>query len=201
MPIYDYDGTTTYQIGKLYDNDGSTNYQIGKVYDNDGTTNSLIYTADLQIITNGAIQSGYSSFTHWYVSVNNSSNGYFHMYTTASQGTRHSICKTGIDVTNFSKMVIVAKTELNSADYYGSAMRDQMVGLISNTTQDTNTEPLVVSYYTNRGGAGVKLLGTSDKTYTVDISSLTGTKYIEFRIQSTGGGIVNNLYVKQLYFE
>lgn len=46
MPIYDSDGTTNYQIGKVYDSDGTTNHQIGKVYDNDGTVNSLIYTAE-----------------------------------------------------------------------------------------------------------------------------------------------------------
>lgn len=46
MPIYDNDGTTTHQIGKLYDNDSTTTHQIGKVYDHDGTTNSLIYTAE-----------------------------------------------------------------------------------------------------------------------------------------------------------
>lgn len=46
MPIYDHDGTTYYEIGKLYDDDGTTNYQTGKVYDNDGTTSSLIYSAE-----------------------------------------------------------------------------------------------------------------------------------------------------------
>lgn len=48
-PIYDNDGTTSYEIGKVYDNDGTTSYQIGKVYDNDGTTNSLIYSADYEL--------------------------------------------------------------------------------------------------------------------------------------------------------
>lgn len=65
MPIYDYDGTTNYQIGKVYDNDGTTNYQIGKVYDNDGTTNSLIYTSDPDqfIFTNGTFASDFSNYT------------------------------------------------------------------------------------------------------------------------------------------
>ena len=49
MPIYDNDGTTSYEIGKIYDNDGTTNYQIGKVYDNDGTTSYLIYTAEITV--------------------------------------------------------------------------------------------------------------------------------------------------------
>ena len=46
MPIYDNDGTTNYQIGKVYDNDGTAQHQIGKVYDWDGTASSLIYSAD-----------------------------------------------------------------------------------------------------------------------------------------------------------
>lgn len=46
MAIYDYDGTTNHEIGKLYDYDGTTNYQIGKVYDNNGTADSLIYNAE-----------------------------------------------------------------------------------------------------------------------------------------------------------
>ena len=46
MAIYDNDGTSTREIGKLYDNDGTTSYQIGKAYDNDGTSNHLIYSAE-----------------------------------------------------------------------------------------------------------------------------------------------------------
>lgn len=49
MPLQDYDGTTSYEIGKLYDNDGTTNYQIGKIFDNDGATSSLIYTASVNM--------------------------------------------------------------------------------------------------------------------------------------------------------
>lgn len=46
MPIYDYDGTTSTQIGKVYDYNGTTSTQIGKVYDYDGTTSTLIYSAE-----------------------------------------------------------------------------------------------------------------------------------------------------------
>lgn len=47
MAIYDNNGTTNAEIGKVYDNNGTTNSQIGKVYDNNGTANSLIYNAEL----------------------------------------------------------------------------------------------------------------------------------------------------------
>ena len=43
MPIYDFDGSTSREIGKLYDNNGTTSSQIKEVYDNDGTTSRLVY--------------------------------------------------------------------------------------------------------------------------------------------------------------
>lgn len=49
MPIYDNNGTTSYEIGTIYDNNGTTNNQIGKVYDNNGTTNTLIYSLETSV--------------------------------------------------------------------------------------------------------------------------------------------------------
>lgn len=45
MAIYDDDGTTCREIGKIYDNNGPTTSQIDKVYDVDGTNNWLVYSA------------------------------------------------------------------------------------------------------------------------------------------------------------
>ena len=66
MAIYDNNGTTNYEIGKLYDNDGTTNHQISKVYDNDGTASSLIYnSAPESIYQNGTLNSEvFSSFSN-----------------------------------------------------------------------------------------------------------------------------------------
>lgn len=65
MPIYDNDGTTSYEVGKVYDNDGTTSYQIGKVYDNDGTTSYLLYTSDpnQHVFQNGAFDSDFENYT------------------------------------------------------------------------------------------------------------------------------------------
>lgn len=49
MPIYDWNGSTNTQIGKVYDFNGSVNTQIGRVYDHNGSVNTLIYTADTEI--------------------------------------------------------------------------------------------------------------------------------------------------------
>lgn len=55
MPIYDSNGTTIYQIGKVYDNNGSANTQIGKIYDSNGAVNSLIYSAET-VLTGGTVK-------------------------------------------------------------------------------------------------------------------------------------------------
>lgn len=55
MPMYDWNGTTGSELGKVYDWDGTTSHQLGKGYDYDGTTNNLIYTAaepDIPMILN-----------------------------------------------------------------------------------------------------------------------------------------------------
>lgn len=82
MVIYDNDGTSNSEIGKLYDNDGTTNYQIGKVYDNDGTSNHLVYSAEEQYFP-GTTPSRYSpggsggytaNSTNWSCSISNGTN-------------------------------------------------------------------------------------------------------------------------------
>lgn len=72
MPVYDNNGTTNKEIGKLYDNNGSANTQIDKVYDNNGSANSLIYTAredTIYLYQNGdlktAITGGWSFDPQW----------------------------------------------------------------------------------------------------------------------------------------
>lgn len=61
MAIYDNNGTTSYEIGKIYDDDGTTNNQIGKAYDNDGTSNHLIYSAEEQHSLSVSVQQGAGS--------------------------------------------------------------------------------------------------------------------------------------------
>ena len=55
MAIYDNNGTTETEIGKVYDNNGTTETEIGKVYDNNGTTDSLIYTAETVYLGSGGV--------------------------------------------------------------------------------------------------------------------------------------------------
>lgn len=82
MAIYDNDGTSTREIGKLYENNGTTNNQIGKVYDYDGTSSYLVYSAEEQY-SPGTTPSRYSpsgaggytaNSTNWSCSISNGTN-------------------------------------------------------------------------------------------------------------------------------
>lgn len=93
MAIYDHDGTTAYEIGKLYDYDGTTYSQQGKVYDYNGINYSLLYTADKTLLGDGInvlfaksnwpnwgtdyYPTGYGSSKTW-VSASNAKDGQWH---------------------------------------------------------------------------------------------------------------------------
>ena len=49
MPIYDFTGSASVEIGKIYDYNGSVNSEIGKVYDYNGSVNSLIFSGEDQL--------------------------------------------------------------------------------------------------------------------------------------------------------
>lgn len=61
MAIYDNNGSTNYEIGKLYDNNGSTSSQIHTVYDNNGTTSSLIYIGQETLFSGVSLDTGIAS--------------------------------------------------------------------------------------------------------------------------------------------
>ncbi len=63
MPIYDSDGTTKREIGRVYDRDGTTVREIGRVYDSDGTTKREIWTAEEWLYNNGVMGYGFTGLT------------------------------------------------------------------------------------------------------------------------------------------
>lgn len=77
MPIYDNDGTASYQIGKVYDHDGTAAHQIGKVYDHDGTANYLIYSADPKILLDST--GNHAGFTFSEASKTGTGDNYFQL--------------------------------------------------------------------------------------------------------------------------
>ena len=105
MAIYEGNGTTNYEIGKVYEGNGTTNYQIGKVYEGDGTTNSLIYSAEEVIFPprtttwarSGVSTDSYANDTKIYTYCNGTSQTNSQMYTTlnltsVSTITFHAAC-------------------------------------------------------------------------------------------------------------
>ena len=169
MPIYDTDGTTNYEIGKLYDTDGTTNYQIGKVYDNDGTTNNLIYSAEEEIFNNG-LKNGYTGKLIYNSSNKGAVNGSAITLTPSAWGSvagdTIAIFTPAIDLSKYKSVTITVTA--NSGNYNGT----------------TFLEVYAYDTYTNNVWDNATLLGrdtgnwTGTKTFTF---SATGTKYIAVR--------------------
>lgn len=153
MAIYDNDGTTAYEIGKVYDNDGTANHQIGKVYDYDGTVNSLIYTATKSIYpdTDGVGL----TFNEVQDSINGNLTLWFN---TGSVVNRYS--NKPFDTTGFTKLVFVVADVGTYADRWVNA------GL-GNKQGDPN-----VAYVGVASSAG---------TYKLDISNYQGAYYLCMR--------------------
>ena len=145
MAIYDNNGTTNAEIGKLYDNDGTTNYQIGKVYDNNGTTNSLIYSAEVDILA-----------THGGVSVHASTD---YSYNTSSKTLN------GFSYSGYTTLKIAGNTSYRG-DNYG-----QSDGTGATRMEIYINGKNVKTYYPNCRG-GLDKYENSSINYTFDLSGL-----------------------------
>lgn len=49
MPIYDHNGATLTQLGKLYDSDGSVSRELSHLYDHNGATKSEIFSSEVAV--------------------------------------------------------------------------------------------------------------------------------------------------------
>lgn len=49
MPLYDYNGATKTEIGKLYDYDGATMRELSHLYDHNGATQSEIFSSEVTV--------------------------------------------------------------------------------------------------------------------------------------------------------
>lgn len=161
MPIYDYDGTTRYQIGKVYDYDGTARYQIGKVYDHDSTASHLIYTADTPYFDGGAVV----PFTkdEYYSTITIGSTIYAkHGNQTAASTVRTTNKQ---DLTNISKITFTFSSVVNN----GNAICRIAVGSATGgSVFVSNSNDWTV--YKDISAAG---------TYSLDVSGLSGSYYIK----------------------
>lgn len=161
MAVYDNNGTTNSEIGKLYDHDGTASHQIGKVYDFDGTTDSLIYSAE-QYLFNYGLVSGYG----WTAGRNGTINSdNLRVWETATDF--YSLVNTTdkVDLTGWSTLKGYAL--FNNSTYIGGH-----VGLGVNTSVSTRNWTRVDSIDSTASTADTY------QTFTVDISSLSGSYYV-----------------------
>lgn len=190
MAIYDNNGTTNAELGKVYDNNGTTNTQIGKVYDNNGTTDSLIYSAELVIYKNGAIDSEIGGFTTY----NSNSGGTYSTsgtYLTISRPYAGNVIpltyvkgNKAIDLTSYSTLTFTGYLEAGNGHYVGFDTRSNL---------DWGSNPQLPAAYVN-------ITATSATSYTLDVSGLSGKYYlwlVEFNtVYQAGGMKLNNIVLK-----
>lgn len=172
MAIYEYDGSN-HQIGELYEWNGSSNSQIGKLYEYDGTKSYLIYTSWNGELLDGAdkftdITGGYDGNNYtgstWMVNASNNNNGIL-IY--SGSGTWH---KSGtvywIDVSAYSRIVF----DISAPN--GLYTTTTVFGLYSaqNAVYTNAVKSVGDNNYTN--------LYVKSKSYTLDISGISGTYFI-----------------------
>ena len=189
MPIYDSDGTASYQIGEVYDSDGTASYQIGEVYDSDGAARHLIYSAEENLLSKswtllneiyynvgGSIKSkSDASMTVACTGVGGYAGGMANIYTAA------------LDVSGFSKITVDVSEFYYSADHIKYAR----FGLASSLDAAKAASAFI-------GQGNAKALGmdisftsfTSTGTFTCNIPSGTTSAIIVFAL----GGLYEGGY-------
>jgi len=180
MPIYDNDGSTNYQIGKLYDSDGTTSYQIGKVYDNDGTSNSLIYSAEAQFYPGASV--GYRATNSGTVS------GFS---TTAPNGDNinSTIAYIAVDLTGINTLTVTGYFDSAQTNTQSGAWLATYNQLFGNSDSGGRYPYYTVgpgvntTYYTQMRRV---LDGATASTFTFDVSGLTGTYYLAIGVYNNG---------------
>ena len=184
MAIWDNNGTTTYEIGKMWDNNGTTTYQIGKVYDYDGTTSSLIYTAEEYLFKYGTGE--IVAFTYGgqeNSSRSTSTNGIVITFKSDDDYVSYIRPTNAINLTNYSKLV--AKVNCTKA----CPKSDYQLSMIVTSSAFGYTGKV-----TQFGTRVAMTANSTDTIYTIDISSLSGSYYVGFFGAS-------NATIKDFYFE
>ena len=203
MPIYDNDGTTSHEIGKLYDNNGSANAQIGKVYDNNGTANSLIYTSEYNIMTGSNNYTGgwivcSGPYVQWGSMTNYGSSLAVRTYA-GQHGDNNGACdiRSGgtIDLSGFSTLHFTISSY--SGGFYKSRLGVSTVAQ-NGTSAFGNSDAFLDNsgvYKTQRN-----VFFTGNGTFTMNIGDLSGGYYIFIGgVNSTYGSsksfVISNIYL------
>lgn len=168
MPIYDNNGTTSYEIGKLYDHNGTSATQIGAVYDNNGTTSSLIYKAEEEVSVSSGVSMyknttglGTQTYSNLTAEDSNTSGGYVIRYK-------------AVTVTDWDTLTVKWTAQSGT---YGIVYVGVKSTVTDNPLDGTNNS---ISTFAE----GTKVSKTSTQTTTVNVSSRTGTIYLEILVSA-----------------
>lgn len=173
MPSKDWNGTTTYDHGKIVDWNGTTSNIIGKGWDWNGTTSSLFYKAwdgelldgadEFEDVTGGYDATKYTGNT-WMKDAAVTSTGIAIYSGSGSWHETGTVNK--IDVTNYSTITF------NLSAAKGFYTFNMCFGLYNNqsTVYNQGVKSVTASNYTSTS--------TTSKTYTLDVSSLSGSYYL-----------------------
>lgn len=195
MAIYDNNGTTNAELGKLYDNNGTTNTQLGKLYDNNGTTSSLLYSAEEYLLQDGVAQTLAGGFTHYaqqYSSTLSFPSGYMQLVNGNSGSQSLVRSNNQIPWGSYSKLYIqMGATTVPSYSNFSFALDKNGTSSTGRwmTSQDTAT----MSYYKTYNN----VTWTEGQVLSFDISSITTSGWFMFGIQNNiGTWKIKNIYVE-----
>lgn len=194
MPIYDNDGTSNYQIGTVYDNDGTANYRIGKVYDNDGTSNYLIYSTEMNALTEAAFISACTSGCSM---TQSSTQLYLYAgYGSSSLSAWYAAAYIPINFSNYSKATVTYSYSGNYNRYMGFGF-----GTNTNFTDSTALSTVIsVTFDTGVYGA-LEANPTGSGTVVLDMSSLSGSGYFKAAVCHSSSEDCGQMYLTQILFE
>lgn len=177
MPIRDWNGTTSTEIGTLYDNNGTTSAQIGNVYNHDGTANHLIYSAEQVVYSygsavlpmtnatydNAGITANSDNTSVWAAGVYGASSAMVTWWTTDA-----------IDLTSWNTITFIVKGAAYGNDGLEYTNGNHFIGVASNSY---GRELSKYTKYVNLNPTSSSAADTK-RTITLDISALTGSYHV-----------------------
>lgn len=177
--IYDFDGTTKHYISKVYNVNGTGKSEVTTIYDNDGTTSHLIFTAENQLFPSDlTFTEGGAFFDDGAIVTDD------YLTAVASSSATNGAVSALVDVTNYSKIIFTVSTR-RSTENSGSTS----IG-VSDTQYPSTTDS-----YDN----GVSVTVTTTGTYELDVSGLTGEKYVALSAYTAVG--TNTIRVSKIMAE
>lgn len=190
MPIFDHDGTTKYEIGRIADHNGTEQHKIDKIYDHDGTTMSLIYSSEETVFPPGTgfIKRSYSKNDQGSIS----DSELYVFVPDAADGAQCASCiiYKSVDFTGYNKLVIEwAGTFIGSycrigVGYTTAGGANSFSECVIGNVDLSNNRPTIIGETKTSSASGYS--GTLE----VDISTLSGIYEVGIAAvsRSTAGG-------------